>query len=481
MNSQLEKLKEQNEDLQRQLEIQAKELEKRNRELRVESALEKVRIKASAMYSSAELAETSVVLLKQLKDLEIDALRTSVGIIDDVNDAMELWVTSITGEGEVTRVLDYVNLHIHRVFENIIPARKNQQPYVITVLKGQEVREYYSEVSTYLHLPTQKVYNPEEYYHAFFFKEGAINVVTDHALTPDECSIMIRFASAFGLVYTRFLELLKAETNLAELKATQSRLIQSEKMASLGELTSGIAHEIQNPLNFVKNFAELNNELIGELITEIQAGNTAIALDLAENIRNNEEKLIIHGKRADNIVKSMLLHSRSTSGMRELTDINALADEYLKLALNGLRVKNNHVRITFHTDFEESMGKVIVNPQDIGRVLLNLLTNAFHAVMDKQKSKGAGYEAVITLSTKRIDEEVEIRVKDNGIGIPENILGKIFQPFFTTKPSGEGTGLGLSLAYDIITNGHDGNLLVNTQGGEGTEFIIRLPAGIFQN
>jgi len=266
----------------------------------------------------------------------------------------------------------------------------------------------------------------------------------------------------------------KIEKAYSELKATQAQLIQSEKMASLGELTAGIAHEIQNPLNFVTNFSELNSELITEMKLEIDKGNIQGVKYIAADIEENEQKIIQHGKRADAIVKSMLQHSRTSSGQKEPTDINALADEYLRLSYHGLRAKDNNFNAEIKTDFDSSIGKINIIPQDIGRVMLNLINNAFYAVSEKKKQSGDGYESSISLSTKKLNGMVEIKVADNGSGIPQKILDKIFQPFFTTKPPGQGTGLGLSLAYDIV-KAHGGEIKAETKEGEGTEFIIYLP------
>ena len=258
-----------------------------------------------------------------------------------------------------------------------------------------------------------------------------------------------------------------------ELKVTQSQLIQSEKMASLGELTAGIAHEIQNPLNFVNNFSEVNTELIDELNKEANKGNLNEVQAIAKDIRDNEEKILHHGKRADAIVKNMLQHSRQTKGIKEPTDINALCDEYLRLSYHGLRAKDKSFNADFKTDFDESIGKVNIVPQDIGRVLLNLYNNAFYAVNEKAKQQPNGYEPKISVSTKKNNSAIQLTVKDNGNGIPQKVLDKIFQPFFTTKPTGEGTGLGLSLSYDII-KAHGGEIKVETKEGEGSEFIIQL-------
>jgi signal transduction histidine kinase len=266
----------------------------------------------------------------------------------------------------------------------------------------------------------------------------------------------------------------KAEITLAELKSTQSQLIQSEKMASLGELTAGIAHEIQNPLNFVNNFSDVNTELIDEITEAIDAGNFTEAKELMANIRDNEVKIKYHGHRAEAIVKSMLQHSRISSGQMEPTDINALADEYLRLSYHGLRAKDKSFNANMQTDFDPSVGKININQQEIGRVLLNLYNNAFYVVNEKKKHHPEGYEPTITVSTKKVGDRTAICIGDNGDGIPKKVLDKIFQPFFTTKPAGQGTGLGLSMSYDII-KAHKGELKVNNREGEGAEFVILLP------
>jgi two-component system, NtrC family, sensor kinase len=264
------------------------------------------------------------------------------------------------------------------------------------------------------------------------------------------------------------------QNTLLELKSTQKQLIQSEKMASLGELTAGIAHEIQNPLNFVNNFSEVNTELLNEMKDELDKGNINDAKAIATDAIENQQKILHHGKRADSIVKGMLQHSRSSSGVKEPTNINALADEYLRLAYHGLRAKDKTFNATMKTDFDETIGNINIIPQDIGRVILNLITNAFYVVDEKKKSGIENYEPTVSVSTKKVKDKVEIKVIDNGNGILQKVLDKIFQPFFTTKPTGQGTGLGLSLSYDIV-KAHGGELKVETKEGEGSEFIIQLP------
>ncbi len=272
---------------------------------------------------------------------------------------------------------------------------------------------------------------------------------------------------------------LKIESAFHQLKSTQAQLIQSEKMASLGELTAGIAHEIQNPLNFVNNFSEVSNELIDEMNVELNKGDINEAKAISNDIKQNLEKINHHGKRAGDIVKGMLQHSRTSSGQKELTDINALCDEYLRLSYHGLRAKDKSFNATMKTDFDESIGNINIISQDIGRVILNLINNAFYVVAEKKNastnSTGQLYEPTVSVRTKKTGDKVLISVKDNGNGIPQKILDKIFQPFFTTKPTGQGTGLGLSLSYDIV-KAHGGEIKVETEESQGTSFTILLPA-----
>ncbi|WP_178987930.1 ATP-binding protein [Winogradskyella schleiferi] len=327
----------------------------------------------------------------------------------------------------------------------------------------------------------------------FEYQEGKWFVVHMHASKPEEAESE---TDTFGIEQwkqkTKELEQIVAErtadlidknneleTAIATLKSTQAQLIQSEKMASLGELTAGIAHEIQNPLNFVNNFSEVSNELIDEILEEREKKNEerdeALVGDILEDIKQNLEKINHHGKRADGIVKGMLQHSRSSSGKKELTDINSLTDEYLRLAYHGLRAKDKSFNANLETDYDNGITTIDVVPQDVGRVILNLFTNAFYAVDEKKShSKSNNYKPTVSVSTKKLQDRVEICVKDNGNGIPKTILDKIFQPFFTTKPTGKGTGLGLSMSYDII-QAHNGELQVETGEGQFTAFKIILP------
>jgi signal transduction histidine kinase len=319
-----------------------------------------------------------------------------------------------------------------------------------------------------------------------------------NSLKPEEIQLVQALAQTMSVAYSRYedfrlLEEAKnqIEETLSELKSTQSQLIQAEKMASLGELTAGIAHEIQNPLNFVNNFSEVSKELLDEMKEELATGNLQLATELADDVIQNLERINHHGKRADAIVKGMLQHSRTSTGQKELTDINALADEYLRLSYHGLRAKDKSFNADFKTEFDESLPKIHVIPQDMGRVLLNLINNAFYAVDKKAKEehplppkgdseeKGIEYKPTVNVRTTFSkspsgDLGVKVVVKDNGPGIPASIIEKIFQPFFTTKPTGQGTGLGLSLSYDIV-KAHGGTIRVESVENTGTEFIINLP------
>jgi len=672
-------LQEEIEQLKSQLAERDHTLFEKNRELEIEAALDKVRVKATEMRSSSELAETSAEVFHQLRMLNIKAIRSGVGIFDDPNSAMELWMTSFSNDKEVIRMLEYFSLYVHPVFENIMVARKLGKPYSLTILRGNQVKNYYQTMSTYLSFPEQHQYNPEEYYYSFFFPAGTINTVTDHPLDEDQSNILVRFAQVFGLIYTRFLDLQHAEAStrqaqietalervrakaqamqqpeelkdvaqllrnemgslgveeletcsiylydkgpgqsecwyalkdgnsdtrtmvsdhfelnleetwvgremkvffdsdeittsilmtgsnrvewiryceahsevlrgfykgeipdrtyhlhkfshgalgvasagvisneswdllrrassvfslayarfkdltqaridlfnlreekkraeeaLTELRATQTQLIHAEKMASLGELTAGIAHEIQNPLNFVNNFSELNRELLEELSSEIANSDYENVIALSRDVIANEEKISYHGKRADAIVKSMLQHSRSSSEKKEPVDINMLVDEYLRLAYHGIRAKDKSFSAKFETELDPSLPLVHVLRQDMGRVLLNLVNNAFYAINERKKKEEKDYQPIVIVRTKKLADKIRVSVSDNGMGMPASVVEKVFQPFFTTKPTGAGTGLGLSLSYDIITKGHGGEIKVETKEGEGTSFVIFIP------
>jgi signal transduction histidine kinase/ligand-binding sensor domain-containing protein len=332
----------------------------------------------------------------------------------------------------------------------------------------KEHQAYISDIPA----PTEGQNTDSIIYLPLIYKDKSIGVITAQSFTKN----------AYNDNHLNILRSLATYTAVAldnadayrTLKSTQAQLIQSEKMASLGELTAGIAHEIQNPLNFVNNFSEINKELIDETAQAVKAGNPGEAIGLLSTLKDNEEKIHHHGRRADAIVKGMLQHSRSTGGQKEPVDLNGLADEYLRLAYHGLRVKESSFNAGLQTDFDHSTGKINMIPQDIGRVLLNLYNNAFYAVAEKKKQASEVYQPTLSVSTRRIGARVELRVRDNGYGISQKVIDKIFQPFFTTKPAGQGTGLGLSLSYDIV-KAHGGDIHVNTLEGEFTEFVVQLP------
>ncbi len=488
--------------------LDLKKAEEQAREAKVEAALERVRSRTLAMQSSNELAETAAEVFKQLIGLGIEPNRLYIGIVKDESGDMEMWATDEDGTqvGQKFMFNKNENVSVKKLYDGWAAKEKS----VIVDMGGKELEDYFHYLNEVMHIPfigglTQK----RRVQSVAYFSKGFIGMASPDGQGNETIQLLERFAAVFNLTFTRFNDLKiaeahaqqaeedliklqtekkRAEDALTELKSTQTQLIQSEKMASLGELTAGIAHEIQNPLNFVNNFSEVSKELLDEMKDAIEKGDTEDAIEIMNDVVQNLEKINHHGKRADGIVKGMLQHSRSSTGSKEPTDINALADEYLRLAYHGLRAKDKSFNATMKTDFDESLQKINVIPQDIGRVLLNLINNAFYAVNEKSSSAKASedkYEPTVSVSTKKINGKVEISVKDNGYGIPESVKEKIFQPFFTTKPTGQGTGLGLSLAFDIVTKGHGGELKVGNlsaeaaaqagKEGEGSTFIIQLP------
>ena len=480
------------------------------REARIEAALERVRSRTLAMQKSDELAETSAVLFQQLIQLGIEPNRLYITIIKDDQANAEFWITDEDGS-KVSSAFE-TNLNNNPVFKKMLEGWKGKKSTLTIDMKGEELQEYFRYLSS-LNVPfkgglaqTRRIQN------LGYFNKGFIGMASLVEQPEETIQLLARFAAVFNLTFTRFNDLKiaeahaiqaeedllklqtekqRAEEALAELQVTQKQLIQAEKMASLGELTAGIAHEIQNPLNFVNNFSEVSSELLDEMKAELDRGDTDEAKAIAADVKQNLEKILHHGKRADAIVKGMLQHSRSSNGIKEPTDINALADEYFRLAYHGLRAKDKSFNATLKTDFDETLGKIDIIPQDIGRVILNLITNAFYAcaerrrlseaetsrsaVDEKKKQLGSVYEPTVSVKTRKTNNKVELLVNDNGNGIPQKVVDKIFQPFFTTKPSGQGTGLGLSMSYDIV-KAHGGELKVQTTEGEGSVFTVMLPA-----
>ena len=459
------------------------------------SSLDRVRAEIASMRSVDDLQRITPIVWHELITLGVPFVRCGIFIMNESTVHIQAFLS--TPDGHSLAALD-LPFESSELTKNLANNWRNGLIFKTHWNKVEFLQWMQSMVSE------GQVQNTETYQgasappesldlHFVPFAQGMLYVGNILPLTNDELDLVKSLAEAFSIAYARYedfkkLEIAKQsiETTLSELKAAQSQLVQSEKMASLGELTAGIAHEIQNPLNFVNNFSEVNSELIAEMKEEIEKGNLEEVKTLANCIADNEQKINHHGKRADAIVKGMLQHSRISSGVKEPTNINALADEYLRLAYHGLRAKDKSFNATMKTDFDESIGNINIIPQDIGRVILNLITNAFYVVNEKKQQLAKdltgfqnltglnGYEPTVSVSTKKINGKVEIRVVDNGNGIPQKVLDKIFQPFFTTKPTGEGTGLGLSLSYDII-KAHGGELKVETKEGEGSSFIIQIP------
>ncbi len=465
------------------------------REAQIEAALEKVRSRSMAMHKSEEFAETSMVVFEQLLHLGVKPTRLFIGIFKKNNSDVEAWATNEDGTkiGSKFTLNTKENSTVQKMYDSWEQKKKS----VHFDMQGKELENYFHYLSDKINIQLQSGLSQKRRVQTLaFFSSGVIGMASTEEQPEESTRLLERFAAVFNLTYTRFNDLKiaeaqslkaekdliqiknarqEAENSLLELQSTQKQLIQSEKMASLGELTAGIAHEIQNPLNFVNNFSEVSVELLQELEEEIENGNLEDAKELVNDLIQNLEKINHHGKRADGIVKGMLQHSRSSSGVKESTDLNVICDEYLRLSYHGLRAKDKTFNATLNSDFDENIGKINLIPQDFGRVILNLLTNAFYAVNERKQLNENGYKPTVSIITKKDKNQIKITVNDNGNGMPQEIIDKIFQPFFTTKPSGKGTGLGLSMSYDIITKGHDGTITVTSKENEGTSFSILLP------
>ena len=464
------------------------------RQAQIEVALERVRARALAMQEPEELKEVATVLRQEMGALGVEELETSsIYIHDPGSDLSECWyaIRDIR-KGKTKLVSDHFALNLPETWvgQQMLKFFESSQSTTSIVMTGNNRVEWirYCEKNS---KPLQGYYGqeiPDRTYHLYKFSHGAIGAASAGDISKESWDLLKRAATAFSLAYSRFKDLTqaridlirlkeakqKAESALAELKSAQSQLIQAEKMASLGELTAGIAHEIQNPLNFVNNFSEVSGELIDEAQGEIEKGDLEEIKFILQDLKDNLSKINHHGKRAGSIVKGMLEHSRKSEGKKELTDLNQLADECLRLSFHGLRAKDKTFSADFKTDFDSDLPKLEVVSQDMGRVLLNLINNAFYAVNEKAKGNIKGYKPEVIVSTKKTNSGIEISVSDNGSGIPDSIKDKIFQPFFTTKPTGSGTGLGLSLSYDIV-KAHGGDFKVKSKEGEGTVFSVYLP------
>jgi signal transduction histidine kinase len=470
-------------DLQK-AEVQAKEAIKR-------SSVDRVRAEIASMRTTHDLERITPLIWNELISIGVPSIRCGVFIMDDAQEQIHTFLSTPDGKAIGAFHLPYTSANLSDIVQHwrdkkIYKTHWGENEYALLADELIKQNAIASRTQFLSSVPTQGIfvnYVP--------FLQGMLYVGNTSLLSEDDLKLVQALADSFSTAYARYedfvkLELAKkqVEKTLSDLKLTQAQLVQSEKMASLGELTAGIAHEIQNPLNFVNNFSEVSTEMIKEIQDERRKTkderDEELENDLLKDISENMVKINLHGKRAADIVKGMLQHSRSSSGVKEPTDINALADEYLRLAYHGLRAKDKSFNATMKTDFDETIGSINIIPQDIGRVILNLITNAFYAVNEKAKQGIAGYEPTVSITTKRsplpgrgAGGEAIITVKDNGNGIPDKIKEKIFQPFFTTKPTGQGTGLGLSLSYDIV-KAHGGEIVVNTNQN-GSEFIIKLP------
>ena len=452
------------------------------REAVKQASLDRVRGEIASMRNSDDLNRITPVIWHELQALEVPFIRSGVFIIDEKTQLVSVYLS--TPEGQALAVLNLAfdandltrNTVEHWRKKRIFKSHWNKDDFIKWTHSMMEMGQVESEEKYQGSASAPESLN----LHFIPFKQGMLYVGNVNPLAPEKLDLVKTLAEAFSIAYARYEDFKnleeakeKIESTLNELKAAQNQLVQAEKMASLGELTAGIAHEIQNPLNFVNNFSEVSTELLDELKQELENGEIEEVKTIVEDVIQNLEKILHHGKRAESIVKGMLLHSRGSSGKKEPTDINALCDEYLRLSYHGFRAKDKSSNADFKLEADENLPKIDVVPQDIGRVLLNLINNAFYAVSEKSKLQDSSYKPQVIVSTKMQGGKIEIRVKDNGPGIPEKVKEKIFQPFFTTKPTGQGTGLGLSLSYDIV-KAHDGELKLETRKDEGSAFIIQL-------
>ena len=448
-----------------------------------QASLDRVRAEIASMRTTKDLERITPLIWNELKTMDVPFVRCGVFIMDEEKRQSHTFLSTPDGRAIAAFHLPFDST---KNIGDVVEHWRLKKDYLSHWNKAE-----FSTLGDIL-LQQGSIASKDQYMnsipgdgiwlHLLPFLQGMLYVGNYEALSEEDMLLVKSLAGAFSTAYSRYedfnrLEGAKkqVENTLTDLKQAQQQLIQSEKMASLGELTAGIAHEIQNPLNFVNNFSDVSAELLGEMAAEMRKGHNLEAMAIAEDVMDNLGKILHHGKRADAIVKGMLQHSRTSSGQKEPTDLNILADEYLRLAYHGLRAKDKTFNANFKTDFEEGLKKLDLIPQDIGRVLVNLINNAFFAVNVKKKENIAGYEPIVTVSTRKLNDTVILTVSDNGIGMSQKLQDKIFQPFFTTKPTGQGTGLGLSLSYDIV-KAHGGELNVESKEGGGSSFIISLPA-----
>ncbi len=458
-----------------------------------QAALDRIRADIASMRTTKDLERITPLIWNELSILGIPFVRCGVFIMDEDEQLIHTFLSTPEGKAIAAIHIPYNTPGKIR----LIPENWKKKTAYTDHWKDSDFSDFANT------LAQNRVFESSEQYlagiphggfylHFLPFLQGMMYVGNATELSDDEINLIQAVADAFSSAYSRYEDFNKLEaakkqvdSTLTELQATQKQLIQSEKMASLGELTAGIAHEIQNPLNFVNNFSEVSTELVNEMKEELAKSNYEDANVIADDLKQNLEKINHHGKRAGDIVKGMLQHSRTSTGIKESTDINALCDEYLRLSYHGMRAKDKSFNATMKTEFDGTIGKINIIPQDIGRVLLNIINNAFYAVRERARKNleglgaAAGYDPTVTLVTRKLNDKsdsyrVEISIKDNGNGIPPSIVDKIFQPFFTTKPTGQGTGLGLSLSYDIV-KAHGGEIKVETKENESTVFVIQLP------
>jgi len=456
--------------------------EAQSREVMRQASLDRIRAEIASMRTANDLDRITPLIWNELNALGVPFIRCGVFIMDDLQQVSHTYLSTPDGKAVAAFDLPYDTpgniAEIVAQWQNKKFHTEYWDQEAYTAFAGNLVKQgVYTSTEQYL----SKLPGGGFYLHFAPFLQGMLYVGNTAQLGKQDIRTIQSVADAFSTAYARYEDFskleaakLQVENTLLDLKKTQKQLIQAEKMASLGQLTAGIAHEIQNPLNFINNFSEVNTELITEMKEEITKGNFEAVSILADNLKEHEEKIIYHGKRAESIVKGMLQHTRNRRGQKEPTNINGLCDEYLRLSYHGLRAKDKGFNAKMQTNMDDSIGSIDVVPQEIGSVLLNLFNNAFYAVNEKKEKLNGTFEPMVSVITKKENEKVIIKVIDNGFGIPQSSVDKIFQPFYSTKPPGQGTGLGLSLSYDVI-KAHDGTIKVETKENEGTVMIVELP------